>query len=181
MEMLTSALNNNIDVECQQILRAMTRSSNSQKEEIDPHLLTFFGNLKNVLLAYSKYDPSIQQPSVPFGCLATSVLQNCQGDEVSTFWILISLVENYEMRSFHQKGLPGVALYGEVLHHLIEVHLPAVSYIFKQFHIEYFDYFDHWVKELFARQMPPNLQALFIGSFLKDSWPYFYRVCLSLI
>jgi len=59
------------------------------------------------------------------------ILLNCQGDEVSTFWILISLVENYEMRSFHQKGLPGVALYGEVLHHLIEVHLPAVSYIFK--------------------------------------------------
>ena len=59
MEMLTSALNNNIDVECQQILRAMTRHSNSQNEEIDPHLLTFFGNLKNVLLAYSKYDPSI--------------------------------------------------------------------------------------------------------------------------
>jgi hypothetical protein len=63
--------------------------------------------------------------------LATAILLNCQGDEVSTFWILISLIENYEMRSFYQKGLPGVALYGEVLENLIELHLPAVAYIFK--------------------------------------------------
>jgi hypothetical protein len=113
--------------------------------------------------------------------LATAILLNCQGDEVSTFWILISLIENYEMRSFYQKGLPGVALYGEVLDHLIDVHLPAVAYIFKQYHIVYFDYFDTWVKELFMRKVPRSLQANFIGNFLKDSWPYFYRVCLSLI
>lgn len=69
----------------------------------------------------------------------------------------MSLLENYEMRSFYQKGLPGVALYGEVLMSLMSIHLKEMHSIFLQYDISYFAFFESWVKELFSRQMPLDL------------------------
>jgi hypothetical protein len=55
MEMLTSALNTNIDVKTESVLRSMSRSP----EQLDPELFALKGNLTNVLLAYSRYESSI--------------------------------------------------------------------------------------------------------------------------
>ena len=79
------------------------------------------------------------------------MLYHCEGDEVSTFWILVSLIENYEMRSFFQKGLPGVALYGEVLYSLMDIHCKQLRDIFHIYEISCFDFFETWVQELFSR------------------------------
>lgn len=45
-------------------------------------------------------------------------------DEVSTFWIVTSLIDNYELRQFYQRGLPGITVYGEVLDSLVGLKLP---------------------------------------------------------
>jgi hypothetical protein len=61
-------------------------------------------SLKNVLLAYSRYDPTIKFDSsqnAGMGLIVTVILYHTQGDEVSSFWILVSLIENYDMRQFY--------------------------------------------------------------------------------
>jgi hypothetical protein len=57
MEMLTSALNINLEIDV--ILKVMTKNSKQQNDQIDPELMALRNNLKNVLLAYSKYEPGI--------------------------------------------------------------------------------------------------------------------------
>ena len=133
------------------------------------------------MVAYSIYDQTIQACNRSLGCVISSLLCHCDTDEVSTFWILVSLLENYEMRSFYQKGLPGVALYGEVLMSLMSIHLKDLHTIFQQYDVSYFTFFESWVKELFTGQMPLSLQGKFIGNFLCYQWSYFFRVCLSLL
>lgn len=98
---------------------------------IDNELLKTFQGLKNILLAYSNHDQSINLLDKGMGQLIAAIVHHCKGDEVSTFWILVSLIENYDMRKFFQPGLPGIALYGECLSKLIERHLPELSSIFK--------------------------------------------------
>ncbi len=71
-------------------------------------------------------------------------------DEVSTFWITISLIENYDMRQFYQKGMPGITLYGEVLSALLDLFLPELNEIFRKYDISYNDFFEMWVTSLFT-------------------------------
>ena len=52
----------------------------------------------NILLAYSRYDDSIPDSNEDMARVVASVVHNCEGDEVSSFWILVSLIENYELR-----------------------------------------------------------------------------------
>jgi len=79
------------------------------------------------------------------GRVIACIVHHCQGDEVSTFWILVSLVDNYDMRKFYQKGLPGVAFYGETLYSLVHNHVPEVGRILDKFGITYFDFFEMWI------------------------------------
>ena len=57
-------------------------------------------SLRNVLVAYSRYDPSIrfEPATIGMGLVVAVILYHTQGDEVGTFWILVSLIENYDMR-----------------------------------------------------------------------------------
>lgn len=63
--------------------------------------------LRNVLIAYSRYDKSIGYVQ-GMNLLVGAILFHCKGDEVSSFWIFVSLIENYEMRQIYQTGLPGL-------------------------------------------------------------------------
>ena len=53
-----------------------------------------------MILAYTRYDPSIDLSKGLKGItqVVTVILHHTQGDEVSSFWILVSLIENYDMR-----------------------------------------------------------------------------------
>ena len=99
------------------------------------------------------------------GSVIATIVYHCKGDEVSTFWILVSLIENYDMRKFYQKGMPGIALYGEILFSLIENHLPEVSQIFKKHKITYFDFLDNWIEDLFSSYVPMSLMGDLMSMF----------------
>ena len=76
-----------------------------------------------MLLAYSRYDRSIGYVQ-GMNMLVGAILFHCRGDEVSSFWIFVSLIENYEMRQIYQTGLPGLDQHGQVIQILIGKHLP---------------------------------------------------------
>lgn len=140
-----------------------------------------YRGLRNVLLAYSNHDQSISLENRQMGSVIATIVYHCRGDEVSTFWILVSLIENYDMRKFYQKGLPGIPLYGEILFSLIENHLPEVSQIFKKHKITYFDFLENWIEDLFTSYVPMSLMGELMSMFLKDGWAFFLRMCLTLL
>ena len=51
-----------------------------------------------MVLAYSRYDDTIEDANEDMVRVVSSIVYNCGGDEVSSFWILVSLIENYELR-----------------------------------------------------------------------------------
>jgi hypothetical protein len=108
-----------------------------------------------------------------------AILFHCRGDEVSTFWIFVSLIENYEMRQIYQQGLPGLDQHGEVIQILINRYLPNLGAVFQRQGIQYLIYFSDWLFTLFAKLIPVQIMNIFLDSFLKEGWPYFYKVCLS--
>mmetsp|Transcript_10092 Transcript_10092/g.17029 ORF Transcript_10092/g.17029 Transcript_10092/m.17029 type:complete len:238 (-) Transcript_10092:223-936(-) len=163
------------------------------------YLMTvIYPSLRSVVLAFSKYDPTItfgcgvelKQGRSEFdfpiemgfrglGSLLAQILIHTRVDEVSTFWILVSLVENYEMRQFYQQGMPGVTLLGEVFQTMIERHHPELADIFRRLTISYYDYFGVWAKSLFSMLVPFPLYSKFLDIFLREGWAYFFKVSMS--
>ena len=123
-------------------------------------------------MAYSKYDPSIQfgrttpeldEMECPLemgykglGTLLAQILVHTEANEVACFWILVSLLENYELRLFFQPGLPGVTLMGEVFQTLLERNHPEPAAIFARLGIDYSLYFPLWAKTLLSLHVPIN-------------------------
>ena len=90
-----------------------------------------------MLFAYSTFDALIPYESnSDQSHLLKSLLHHCDGDEVSTFWIFVSLMDNYDMRQVYQSGLPGKILNGEVLNNLIEMFLPHLNQVFKNYEVD---------------------------------------------
>ena len=152
--------------------------------------------LFNVISAYAVYDPAIDIcsaqkrfvaedqgkycPELGLCQLMASILYHTR-DEVSSFWIAVSLVEYYDMRQFYQRGLPGLTLYGEVLNSLLETHLPDLNLVLVQYDITYLDFFEEWANSHFLNQMPLDLSLKCLGEFLSEGWPFFFRLCLSIL
>ena len=134
--------------------------------------------LKNVLLAYARYDKTIGYVQ-GMNLIVGAILFHSRGDEVSTFWIFVSLIENYEMRQIYQKGLPGLDQHGEVIQILIGEHLPKLHAVFHKWGIQYLIYFSDWLFTLFSKLIPMEIMHLFLDQFLKEGWTFFYKVCLS--
>lgn len=152
--------------------------------------------LFNVISAYAVYDPAVDIcsaqkrfvaedpgrycPELGLCQLMASILYHTR-DEVSSFWIAVSLVEYYDMRQFYQRGLPGLTLYGEVLNSLLETHLPDLNLVLVQYDITYLDFFEEWANSQFLNQMPLDLSLKCLGEFLSEGWPFFFRLCLSIL
>ena len=65
--------------------------------------------LKRVLLAFARYN---QKDSIGYvqgmNFIAAALLHHC--NEVITFWLMVSLMENYGLRSVYAPGLPGLKI-----------------------------------------------------------------------
>lgn len=102
-------------------------------------------------------------------------------DEVSTFWIVTSLIDNYELRQFYQRGLPGITVYGEVLDALVSMKLPRLAAALRKHGVSYTDFFEPWASSLLTSEVPVDLTIKVVASFLKDGWAYFFRLCLTIL
>ena len=146
-------------------------------------------SLRNVILAYSRYDPSIKFDEHTKGVaqIVAVILYHTQGDEVTSFWILVSLVENYDMRQLYQVGIPGHILFGEVLTSLVEQYLPSIGDCLKTRKITHSDFFGKdgespsWVSSLNAGIIPVEVMDQFIGHFLRHGWAYYFGLYLAFL
>lgn len=62
-------------------------------------------SLSRVLLAFSKYDNTIGYVQ-GMNFIVGSLLMHCT--EEITFWLFVSLIEDYQMRDIYQPELPGL-------------------------------------------------------------------------
>jgi len=53
-----------------------------------------------------------------------SLLLHCT--EETTFWLFVSLIEDYQMRDIYQPELPGLYKHISILEHLLKQHLPSL-------------------------------------------------------
>ena len=66
-------------------------------------------SLGRVLLAFSKYDSAIGYVQ-GMNFIVGSLLMHCS--EEVTFWLFVSLIEDYEMRDIYMPSLPGLTKHG---------------------------------------------------------------------
>lgn len=64
---------------------------------------------------------------------------------------------------------------------LLEKHLPDLNQVLLQYEITYLDFFEEWATSHFLNQMPVDLSLQCLAEFLRDGWPFFFRLCLSVL
>ena len=119
-------------------------------------------------------------------CATFSRLMRCRKPR-TTFWILVSLVENYDMRQLYQVGIPGHILFGEVLSSLVEQHLPSFADCLTSWKISHSDFFGNdgespsWISSLNAGIIPVEVMDQFISHFLRHGWAYYFGLYLAFL
>jgi len=76
--------------------------------------------MKNILIAYSKYDPQVGYVQ-GMNFIAGALLYHCS-EEIG-FWIFVLLIKNYEIRDVYLPGLPGLYKHTFVIDSLISQYL----------------------------------------------------------
>jgi hypothetical protein len=76
--------------------------------------------MRNVLIAYSKYDPQVGYVQ-GMNFIAGALLYHCS--EEIAFWIFALLIKNYGIRDVYLPGLPGLYKHTFVIDSLISKHL----------------------------------------------------------
>ena len=77
--------------------------------------------LIRVLLAYSHYEPSIGYVQ-GMSFIAASLLYHA--GEVRAFWLLIALMDQYNMKEIFKPNLPGLAKHESIIEKLGKKYLP---------------------------------------------------------
>ena len=108
--------------------------------------------LKNVLRAFSNYDNSIKYFQ-GMNFIVGFFLYHC--DEYIAFWLFVSLIEEYDLRSLFMDQFPGLKL-----------HVKRV---------------EEWLFSLFSSLIPLDLQIDFYKGFFSHGWIFFYKMCISTI
>ena len=107
------------------------------------------------------------------------LLYHCE--EYVAFWLFVSLIEEYDLRSAYMENFPGLKL-----------HVNRVETILKNEYQDYWDNFQkigvkieivmvNWLFSLFSSLIPLELQMDFYKGFFSQGWLFFYQMCISTI
>jgi hypothetical protein len=80
-------------------------------------------SLTRVLRAFHKYDSRIGYVQ-GMNFIVGSLLLHCA--EEITFWLFVSLIDDYQMREIFKPQIPGLYMHVGILEHLMEQHLPRL-------------------------------------------------------
>ena len=80
--------------------------------------------MENVLIAYSKYDNQIGYVQ-GMNFVVAALLYHCSED--ITFWLFVSLLEDFEIRDVYLAGLPGLYKRTYIIDELIRLNFEELS------------------------------------------------------
>lgn len=133
-------------------------------------------SLSRVLLAFSKYDNTIGYVQ-GMNHIVDALSKHCS-EEIS-FWLFVSLIEDYELRDIYMPGIPGLYKHIHVLTQLLEQHLPSLLAHLQQSNVDIELFASNWIFTLYTNSMPAESQHLFLTQFFEHGWPFFYRFTLT--
>lgn len=96
-------------------------------------------------------------------------------DEYIVFWLIVELLENFDMRFIYCegkfnliKGFPG-----------LKHHSKIINDIFQKFNqkLSVDSIIIEWIFSLFCSMIPLDEQINFLISFFEEHWVFFYKVC----
>ena len=135
-------------------------------------------SLQRVLQAFSKYDPAIGYVQ-GMNFIVASFLLHCS--EEVTFWLFVSLIEDYEMRDIYMDGLPGHIKHSTLIEQLMELHLPELLFHLRENGMGIEIFATDWYFTLFAKVIPTHQMHAFFNAFFQRGWCFFHKFALAFL
>jgi len=134
--------------------------------------------LKNVLRAFSNYDNSIKYFQ-GMNFIVGFFLYHC--DEYIAFWLFVSLIEEYDLRSLFMDQFPGLKLHVKRVETILQKEYPNNWNVFQKIGVKVEIFMVEWLFSLFSSLIPLDLQIDFYKGFFSHGWIFFYKMCISTI
>ena len=134
--------------------------------------------LKNVLRAFPNYDNSIKYFQ-GMNFIVGFFLYHC--DEYIAFWLFVSLIEEYDLRSLFMDQFPGLKLHVKRVEIILKNEYPLNWEIFQKIGVKVEIFMVEWLFSLFSSLIPLDLQIDFYKGFFSHGWIFFYKMCISTI
>jgi hypothetical protein len=111
--------------------------------------------------------------------LAGAFLIHCE--ECIAFWLIIDLLESYDMREVYQEGLIGMYKHSQILENLLAKHLPKVSAHLEVVDIKVEMFMSDWVISFLCSYIPLHRLHIFLTKFFERGWPAFHAMVMAIL
>ena len=134
--------------------------------------------LENVLRAFSNYDNKIKYCQ-GMNFIVGFLLYHCE--EYIAFWLFVSLIEEYGLRSTFMENFPGLKLHVKRVELILRNEYPSYWQSFEKLGVKIEIIMVNWLFSLFSSLIPLELQMDFYKGFFTEGWIFFYKMCISSI
>lgn len=134
--------------------------------------------LRRVLIAFSKYDTHLGYVQ-GMNFIAGALLWHAT--EEDAFWLLVGLMEDYEMRDNYLPRLPGLSKHCQIIHLLILDKFRDLHNHFAEYKIINEMYATEWCLTLFGSIVPVQDMVVILNRFFTEGWSFFYKLVLVIL
>ena len=142
------------------------------------HKEKILNKLENVLRAFSNYDNKIKYCQ-GMNFIVAFFLYHCE--EYVAFWLFVSLIEEYGLRSAYMENFPGLKLHVKRVEKILQNEYPSYWESFEKLGVKIEIIMINWLFSLFSSLIPLELQMDFYKGFFTQGWIFFYKMCISSI
>lgn len=134
--------------------------------------------LRRVLTAVSKYDPRLGYVQ-GMNFITAALLWH--STEVDSFWLLVYLLEDYDLRDNYLPRLPGLSKHCQIVNLLLIERLPQLHLLFCQHRIACELFITDWCFTMFGSLAPVQDMGVLLAGFFAEGWNFFYKVVLVIL
>lgn len=134
--------------------------------------------LRRLLTAFSTYDPALGYVQ-GMNFIAAALLWHAE--EVAAFWLLVHLMEDYELRDNYSPSLPGLSKHSQIVNLILIEHLPRLHLLFCKYRIGAELFVTDWCFTLFGSMVPLGEMGVVLERFFEGGWSFFYKVVLVIL
>lgn len=136
------------------------------------------GALRRVLNTFAKYDPQLGYVQ-GMNFIVAALLWHA--NEADSFWLFVSLMEDYELRDNYLPNLPGLSKHSQIIDILTLEKMPRLHLHFAQYQIVVEMFATDWCFSLFGSIVPVAELVEIIDKFYKYGWMIFYKMVMVIL
>lgn len=135
--------------------------------------------MKEVLTCYSVYDNEVGYVQ-GMNLIAANLLYHVKLAE-ETFWALVDLMENRELRMIYTGKMEYLGVHCANIDSLMSKSLPKIHTFMGDLGINSRVFLDGWVLSLMSKVIPLESMHLVINNFKKKGWNFIYQLIIQII